>query len=263
MGGYERKPAPWALDGIPDGFEAQLLPEEWDRMEELFTNAIVRVPAMETAEVKKFFNGPEAFTPDADFLLGETDVPGFWVAAGGCAHGLAGAGGIGKVMGEWIVDGLPEWDVWPLDVRRFGRQYRSQAYTLARSYEALSQYYDIKYPGEEKQAGRPLRVSPAYARHQRARRRVRREGRLGARQLVRVERRRAATSRCVRAAGRARTGRRRSGSRHAPRERQRRSSTSRASRSSRCSGPARSRSSSGCARTGSIGRSAPSSTRSC
>jgi glycine cleavage system T protein len=165
MGGYERKPAPWALDGIPDGFEAQLLPEEWDRMEELFTNAIARVPAMETAEVKKFFNGPEAFTPDADFLLGETDVPGFWVAAGGCAHGLAGAGGIGKVMGEWIVDGLPEWDVWPLDVRRFGRQYRSQEYTLARSYEALSQYYDIKYPGEEKQAGRPLRVSPAYARH--------------------------------------------------------------------------------------------------
>ena len=135
-------------------------------MEELFSNAITRVPAMENAEVKKFFNGPEAFTPDADFLLGETDVPGFWVAAGGCAHGLAGAGGVGKVMGEWIVDGRPEWDVWPLDVRRFGRQYRSQAYTLARSYEALSQYYDIKYPGEEKQAGRPLRVSPAYARHQ-------------------------------------------------------------------------------------------------
>jgi 4-methylaminobutanoate oxidase (formaldehyde-forming) len=135
-------------------------------MEELFANAIVRVPAMENAEVKMFFNGPEAFTPDADFLLGETDVPGFWVAAGGCAHGLAGAGGIGKVMGEWIVDGRPEWDVWPLDLRRFGRQYASQAYTLARSYEALSQYYDIKYPGEEKLAGRPLRVSPVYARHQ-------------------------------------------------------------------------------------------------
>src|SRR5207253_3792122 len=64
MGGYERNPAPWALDGIPDGFEAKLLPEEWDRMEELFANAIARVPAMETAEVKTFFNGPEAFTPD-------------------------------------------------------------------------------------------------------------------------------------------------------------------------------------------------------
>ena len=87
MGGYERTPAPWALDGIPDGFEAQLLPDEWDRMEELFSNAIRRVPAMETAQVKKFFNGPEAFTPDADFLLGETDVPGFWVATGGCGTG--------------------------------------------------------------------------------------------------------------------------------------------------------------------------------
>src|SRR5579862_2475388 len=165
MGGYERRPASWALDGVPDGFEAQLLPEEWDRMEELFGNAIRRVPAMETAEIKKFFNGPEAFTPDADFLLGESDVRGFWVAAGGCAHGLAGAGGIGKTMGEWIVDGRPEWDVWPLDLRRFGRQYGSQAYTLARTYEALSKYYDIKYPGEERQAGRPLRVSPVYARH--------------------------------------------------------------------------------------------------
>jgi glycine cleavage system T protein len=165
MGGYERTPAPWALDGVPDGFEAKLLPEEWERMEELFANAISRVPALESAQVKRFFNGPEAFTPDADFLLGETDVRGFWVAAGGCAHGLAGAGGIGKVMGEWIVDGRPEWDVWPLDLRRFGRQYRSQAHTLVRSYEALSQYYDIKYPGEEKLAGRPLRVSPAYARH--------------------------------------------------------------------------------------------------
>ena len=165
MGGYERTPAPWALDGIPPGFEAKLLPEEWDRMEQLFANAIRRVPEMESAEVKMFFNGPEAFTPDADFLLGETDVRGFWIAAGGCAHGLAGAGGIGKVMGEWIVDGQPEWDVWPLHLRRFGRQYSSQAYTLARSYEALSQYYDIKYPGEEKQAGRPLRVSPVYQRH--------------------------------------------------------------------------------------------------
>src|SRR3954453_11619035 len=165
MGGYERKPASWAIDGIPDAFEAKLLPEEWERMEELFTNAIARVPAMEDAEVKAFFNGPEAFTPDADFLLGETDLPGFWIAAGGCAHGLAGAGGVGKVMSEWVVDGRPEWDVWPLDWRRFGRQYRSRDYTLARTYEALSQYYDIKYPGEERKAGRPLRVSPVYQRH--------------------------------------------------------------------------------------------------
>jgi glycine cleavage system aminomethyltransferase T/glycine/D-amino acid oxidase-like deaminating enzyme len=165
MGGYERTPAPWALDGVPAVFEAKLLPPELGRMEEVFSNGARRVPAVESAGVKAFFNGPEAFTPDADFLLGETDVPGFWVAAGGCAHGLAGAGGIGKAMAEWIVDGRPEWDVWPLDLRRFGRHYRSQRYTQARAYEALSQYYDVKYPGQERQAGRPLRISPVYARH--------------------------------------------------------------------------------------------------
>ena len=87
-------------------------------------NAIRRVPALETLPVKRFFNGPEAFTPDAEFILGESEVPGFWVAAGFCAHGLAGAGGIGKVMAEWIVDGQPEWEVWALDIRRFGRHYR-------------------------------------------------------------------------------------------------------------------------------------------
>ncbi len=166
MGGYERAPAAWALDGIPAGFEAQLLAEDWDRMEELFTNAIARVPEMESAPVKRFFNGPEAFTPDADFLLGESEVPGFWIAAGFCAHGLAGGGGLGKAMAEWIVDGQPEWEMWALDVRRFGGgHYRSQAFTLKRTYEALSKYYDIKYPGEERTSARPLRVSPAYERH--------------------------------------------------------------------------------------------------
>ena len=126
MGGYERNPASWALDGIPPGFEAQLLAEDWDRMEELMTNAIRRVPALETLPIKRFFNGPEAFTPDAEFILGESEVPGFWVAAGFCAHGLAGAGGIGKTMAEWIVDGQPEWEVWALDIRRFGGHYGSQ-----------------------------------------------------------------------------------------------------------------------------------------
>jgi 4-methylaminobutanoate oxidase (formaldehyde-forming) len=165
MGGYERKPAAWALDGVPEGFEAQLLAEDWDRMEQLFTNAIGRVPALETLPIRRFFNGPEAFTPDAEFILGESDVPGFWVAAGFCAHGLAGAGGIGKIVAEWIVDGQPEYEVWALDIRRFGGHYRSQGFTLKRTYESLSKYYDIKYPGEERASGRPLRVSPAYARH--------------------------------------------------------------------------------------------------
>jgi 4-methylaminobutanoate oxidase (formaldehyde-forming) len=164
MGGYERDPAPFGLDGIPAGFEAQLLTEDWARFEELMQGAVLRVPSMEQAEVKRFFNGPEAFTPDGEFILGESEVPGFWVAAGFCAHGLAGAGGIGKVMAEWIVDGEPEYDLWHMDIRRFGRHYRSQRYALARTAEVYSRYYDIHYPGEEREAGRPLRVSAAYPR---------------------------------------------------------------------------------------------------
>ena len=121
-------------------------------------------------------------------------MPGFWVAAGFCAHGLAGAGGIGKVMAEWIVEGQPEWDLWHMDIRRFGRQYRSQSFTLRATIEVYSTYYDIKYPGEERLAGRPLRVSPAYARHTRGRRQLRREVGLGARQLVRREHPRRATT---------------------------------------------------------------------
>ena len=101
-----------------------------------------------------------------------------------------GAGGIGKVMAEWIVDGQPEWDLWHMDIRRFGRQYRSQAYTLARTAEVYSTYYDIKYPGEERLAGRPLRVLAGLRAAHRQRRELRREVRLGARQLVRPERRR-------------------------------------------------------------------------
>src|SRR4051812_16185054 len=164
MGGYERDPAPWALEGVPDGFEAQLLPEDWERFDELLGNSIRRVPAMEAAEVKKLFNGPEAFTPDGEFILGEAAVPGFWVAAGFCAHGLAGAGGMGWQVAEWIVNGEPSLDLWHMDSRRFGRQYTSRAYALARATEVYSTYYDIKYPNHEREAGRPLRLSPAYDR---------------------------------------------------------------------------------------------------
>jgi len=89
------------------------------------------------------------------------------VAAGFCAHGLAGAGGIGKVMAEWIVSGEPSLDVWEMDIRRFGLHYRSPSYTLARAKEVYETYYDIRYPGHERQAGRPLRTSSAYPWHQR------------------------------------------------------------------------------------------------
>jgi glycine cleavage system aminomethyltransferase T/glycine/D-amino acid oxidase-like deaminating enzyme len=166
MGGYERNPAPWSLDGIPPDFNGKLLAEDWPRFEELMENALVRVPSLADMEVIRLINGPEAFTPDGEFIIGPSDVRGFWVAAGFCAHGLAGAGGMGKLVAEWIVEGVPSLDVWEMDSRRFGRHYRSREYTLARTVEVYSTYYDVKYPGHERTAGRPLRLSPVYPRLQ-------------------------------------------------------------------------------------------------
>jgi 4-methylaminobutanoate oxidase (formaldehyde-forming) len=164
MGGYERHPAPWSLDGIPPDFNGKLLAEDWPRFEELMENALVRVPSLAEMEVIRLINGPEAFTPDGEFILGPTEVRGLWTAAGFCAHGLAGAGGMGRLVAEWIVEGTPSLDTWEMDSRRFGRHYRSRDYTLARTLEVYETYYDVKYPGHERQAGRPLRLSPTYAR---------------------------------------------------------------------------------------------------
>jgi glycine cleavage system aminomethyltransferase T/glycine/D-amino acid oxidase-like deaminating enzyme len=164
MGGYERNPAPWGLDGIPPDFNGKLLPPDWPRFEEISAGAVRRVPSMAEAGVKQLINGPEAFTPDNEFILGESEVHGFFVAAGFSAHGIAGAGGMGRQMAQWIVDGEPELDLWTMDIRRFGIQYRSRAYTLARTTEVYATYYDIHYPNEERQAGRPLRLSPTYPR---------------------------------------------------------------------------------------------------
>jgi len=162
MGGYERDPAPWSLDGVPPDFNGRLLAPDWPRFAAIMDGAVRRVPAIADAEVTRLINGPEAFTPDNEFILGESEVRGFFVAAGFCAHGIAGAGGIGQQMAQWIVGGEPELDLWKMDIRRFGAQYRSQAYTLARTFETYATYYDIHYPNEERQAGRPLRLSPAY-----------------------------------------------------------------------------------------------------
>jgi glycine cleavage system aminomethyltransferase T/glycine/D-amino acid oxidase-like deaminating enzyme len=170
MGGYERHSAPWALDermldAIPADFNGRLLEEDWPRFEEIAANSRIRVPQMDEITVTRLINGPEAFTPDNEFCLGETEVRGLFVAAGFCAHGLAGAGGLGRVMAEWILDGEPTSDVWEMDIRRFGPHFRSPGYTLKRAKEVYETYYDIRYPGHERAAGRPLRTSSAYPWH--------------------------------------------------------------------------------------------------
>ncbi len=172
MGGYERQSRPAFMpkgtarvERIPHDFNGRLLEDDWDRFEEITENSKRRVPVMDEITVTKLINGPEAFTPDNEFCLGETEVRGLFVAAGFCAHGLAGAGGIGKVMAEWIAEGEPSLDLWHMDIRRFGVQYRSPSYTHARIKETYETYYDIRYPNHERSAGRPLRVSAANAWH--------------------------------------------------------------------------------------------------
>jgi glycine cleavage system aminomethyltransferase T/glycine/D-amino acid oxidase-like deaminating enzyme len=170
LGGYERDPAPFTAtaashDAIPPDFNGRLLPADLDRIEEIVVNAQKRVPDLAATGVRRVVNGPEGFTPDNEFCLGETEVTGFFVAAGFCAHGIAGAGGIGKVVAEWVVAGEPEFDVWHMDVRRFGPAYRSPSYTLARTVETYATYYDIAFPGRQRRSGRPLRTSPVYGWH--------------------------------------------------------------------------------------------------
>jgi glycine cleavage system aminomethyltransferase T/glycine/D-amino acid oxidase-like deaminating enzyme len=170
MGGYERDPAPWSvsstrLDAVPADFNGRLLAADWPRFESIAENSRIRVPVTTEVGVRTLVNGPEAFTPDNEFCLGESEVGGFFVAAGFCAHGIAGAGGIGQVMAEWIVSGDPGLDVWHMDLRRFGPAYDSPSFALARAVESYSTYYDIAYPNRERTTGRPLRTSPAYGWH--------------------------------------------------------------------------------------------------
>ena len=163
-GGYGRDPVPFGHDGVPDGFGRQLLGPDWDHFGPLLDRSVRRVPSLDGAEVVEFVNGPESFTSDGEFVLGESDVTGFFVAAGFNAHGIAGAGGIGRVLAQWIVHGAPDVDVWPMDIRRVGPHHADPSFVLERTRESLATYYDISYPDAQPQSGRRIRVSPAYER---------------------------------------------------------------------------------------------------
>jgi glycine/D-amino acid oxidase-like deaminating enzyme len=149
MGGYERRSAAFnatatSYDAIPADFNGRLLPPDWDRFTEIVENAQVRVPALADVGVRSMINGPEGFTPDNEFCLGPTAVGGFFVAAGFCAHGIAGAGGVGRVMAAWVLDGDPGLDLAHMDVRRFGPEYRDPGLTLARVTANYESYYDLR-----------------------------------------------------------------------------------------------------------------------
>src|SRR5262245_27054329 len=165
MGGYEPNPIPWPKGKIPEGFHFQLLDADWDHFEPLMVQALSRCPALETAGVRKLINGPESFTPDGSFILGEApEVRGFYVGTGFNAYGIAAAGGAGRALAEWVYGGEPSMDLWPVDIRRFGQHHHDRRWVLARTIEAYAHHYIMAWPFEEHDTGRPLRVSPLYQR---------------------------------------------------------------------------------------------------
>ncbi len=166
VGGFEGSPEPWATDGVPLDFVHRLLPNNWPIFEPVVRNAMKRIPAFEHAEISRIINGPEAFTPDGEFMMGEAPgVRGFFVAAGFNAYGIAAGGGVGRVLAEWIVDGQPSLDVWRMDIKRFGPQYVHPSHTVARSVEAYARRYGaVSLPFEEWDTARQFRLSPVYPR---------------------------------------------------------------------------------------------------
>ena len=181
---------------MPDGFHFTLLDPDWDHFEQLMAPALARVPALERAGIKQLINGPESFTPDGNFILGEApELRGFYVGAGFNAFGIAAGGGAGKALAEWIAAGEPPMDLWPVDIRRFGSPHGDDRFVRARTLELYGKHYTIAWPGEEHRSGRPLRRSPLYDRLRTAGAVLRGKNRLRARQLVRPARDRRAARR--------------------------------------------------------------------
>jgi len=164
VGGFEPQAKPWvAPDQLPYPFEFQLLEEDWDQFSILMENALVRIPALQHTGIKKFYNGPESFTPDNQFILGEApEVKNFFVAAGFNSVGIASAGGAGRALAEWIVNGEPTSDLVGVDLRRFAGFNGNNQWLHDRVGEVLGLHYAVPWPNRELETARPFRRSPAY-----------------------------------------------------------------------------------------------------
>jgi 4-methylaminobutanoate oxidase (formaldehyde-forming) len=163
MGGYEANPIPWAVNGIPEGFHYTLLDSNFDHFEPLMELALGRVPALETAGIKTLTNGPESFTPDGNFIIGEApELRNFFVGAGFNAFGIAAGGGAGMALAEWVANGAPPYDLWSADIRRFGRPQLDTDWVRSRTVEAYGKHYTMAWPFEEQDSARPCRKSPLY-----------------------------------------------------------------------------------------------------
>jgi 4-methylaminobutanoate oxidase (formaldehyde-forming) len=161
IGGFERSPKAWSVEGVPWDFTQKLLPPDWELFDEIMEGAIRRVPMLAQAEVLHLVNGPEAITPDSRPLVGP--VPGrrgFYIAAGLSHTGFGAGGALGEIIAGWITAGEPPYNVSELNVRRFGPVYETQSYVTERARESYKYYYELRYPHDENEWARPLRLSP-------------------------------------------------------------------------------------------------------
>ena len=164
IGGFEPEAKPWVPpDRIPYPFEFQLLDEDWEHFEILMENALLRIPALEHTGCKKLYNGPESFTPDNQFILGEApECANFFVGAGFNSVGIASAGGAGRALAEWIINGSPTTDLTAVDIRRFAPFNGNNAWLHDRVAEILGVHYEIPWPNRELTTARPFRRSPVH-----------------------------------------------------------------------------------------------------
>lgn len=163
MGGYEPNPKLWRDGSLPPGFHYTLLDNDFDHFTPIMELALGRVPALERAGVKQMINGPESFTPDGMFILGEApEQRNFFVGAGFNAFGIASGGGAGMALAEWVARGQAPFDLWPADIRRFGRPHFDTDWIRSRTYEAYGKHYTMAWPSEEHHSARPCRKSPLY-----------------------------------------------------------------------------------------------------
>ncbi len=167
IGGYEPNPLARWIDGVPWEHGGTTLPADYDRFEQLLEGAIRRIPFIEQAGIITLVCHPGAYTPDCQPMLGPVaGVRGMWMAAGMSLNGYGGAGGIGKLMAEWIVEGEPSLDVYAYRATRFGNYYANPEYAAERTREGVKYYYRLRFPNDENEWARPHRVSPVHYRLQ-------------------------------------------------------------------------------------------------
>jgi len=165
VGWFEPQAKPWGEAGIPEGFAFDQLPADFAHIEPLFASAMHRVPVLESAGVQVFFNGPESFTPDDRYLLGEApETRGLYVAAGFNSIGIQSAGGAGKVLADWIIDGHPPFDLWDVDIRRCLPFQRNRRYLRDRTMETLGLLYAMHWPFRQAETARGVRRSALHER---------------------------------------------------------------------------------------------------